>query len=105
VPQISVRSVDATLAESLEIEAKVTPKIVKDNAGNFSQGQKIQLVNTAHCRFKGDTPSGIVLGAQDSSPITQFASGKTFITEIENTDKNDDFNEGSFTVENYPSAS
>lgn len=101
--KIGVRSVDFTLAESVDITAQAEAKVLADKDGKFAQAATVKKKLTFSIKGKGSIPGAINVG-EGAAPVSGVTAGKTIITSVEESQKADDWNEWSVEGTNYPSA-
>jgi hypothetical protein len=103
--QIGIQSVDITLAESVEVSAKVEAKPLLDKNGRFADGAAFDPTSDFSLKGRGDLPAGLAVGTDGGSNVDGlFAGGVTIISSVKEMEKNDDWNAWECSGQNFPNA-
>jgi hypothetical protein len=98
---IGITVLDVTLLEQVEIDKKLETKIIKKTDGTFGQGQTFDP--TIDFTVRGRGPTATIVGIA-TDPAFDGITGKTIITKVKHTQKNDDFDSFEFSGTIYPGA-
>lgn len=98
---IGISQVDASLIESVDWEQKVEDKSIKTTAGLFAQAHAFDPI--IEFSVKGRGASGVAIGAS-AAGIDAIEGGKTIVTKVMHSFKNDDFDSFEYSGTNYPNA-
>lgn len=66
---IGIQSVDITLAESVEVSAKVEAKPLLDKDGRFADGAAFDPTSDFSLKGRGDLPAGLAVGTDGGSNV------------------------------------
>jgi len=103
--KIGIQSVDLTLAESVEVSAKVETKPLLDKDGRFADGAAFDPTFDFSLKGRGDLPAGIAVGTDGGSQVDGlFPGGVTIVASVKEMDKNDDWNAWECSGQNFPNA-
>lgn len=103
--QIGIQSVDITLAESVEVTAKIETKPLLDKDGKFATGAAFDPTSDFSVKGRGDLPVGLAIGSDGGSDIEGlFNTGITILTSVKESEKNDDWNAWECSGQNFPNA-
>ena len=104
--KIGIQSVDITLAESVEVSAKVETKPLLDKDGRFADGAAFDPTSDFSLKGRGDLPAGIAVGTGGGVEVDGlFPGGVTIVASVKEMDKNDDWNAWECSGQNFPNAS
>ena len=102
---IGIQSVDITLAESVELSAKVEAKPLLDKDGKFADGAAFDPTSDFSLKGRGDLPAGLAVGSDGGADVDGlFAGGVTIIASVKEMEKNDDWNSWECSGQNFPNA-
>ena len=65
---IGIQSLGITLAESVEVSAKVEAKPLLDKDGKFADGAAFDPTSDFSIKGKGDLPAGLAVGSSHTVP-------------------------------------
>jgi hypothetical protein len=104
--KIGIQSIGLTLAESVEVSAKVETKPLLDKDGKFADGAAFDPTSDFSLKGRGDLPAGLAVGTDGGSDVEDlFAGGVTIISSVKEQEKNDDWNSWECSGQNFPNAS
>lgn len=102
VSDIGVTAYADTLTQSVEITKSVEELHISEKDGTYGQGKAFDPTFEISVSGRGDLPS-LTLGG--STAITGVTGGVSIITNISQTERNEDYADWSFTQRNFPGAS
>ncbi len=102
VTDIGVTAYSETLTQSVEITKSIEELHIAEKDGTYGQGKAFDPTFEVSVSGRGDLPS-LTLGSTAS--ITGVSGGVSIITNISQTEKNEDYADWSFTMKNWPGAS
>jgi hypothetical protein len=102
VSDIGVTAYSDTLTQSVEITKSVEELYISEKDGTYGQGKAFDPSFEVSVSGRGDLPA-LTLG--NSVSITGVSGGVSIITNISQTEKNEDYADWSFTLKNWPGAS
>jgi hypothetical protein len=102
VTDIGVTAYSETLTQSVEITKSIEELHISEKDGTYGQGKAFDPTFEVSVSGRGDLPS-LTLGGTAS--ITGVSGGVSIITNISQTEKNEDYADWSFTLKNWPGAS
>jgi hypothetical protein len=103
--KIGIQSVDLTLAESVEVSAKVESKPLMDKDGRFADGAAFDPTMDFSLKGRGDLPAGLSIGTSSGGAAGLFTGGVTIIANVKELEKNDDWNAWECSGQHFPNAS
>ena len=102
VSDIGVTAYSDTLTQSVEITKSVEELYISEKDGTYGQGKAFDPSFEVSVSGRGDLPA-LTLG--NSVSITGVSGGVSIITNISQTEENEDYADWSFTLKNWPGAS
>ena len=102
--EIGVDCVSAVLVESADVEKLIEHKIVKANDGGFSTGKGFDPMFNFSVKGRGSANENILGTASGSYIPDQISSGKIIITNVKNSQTNEDFDSFEVSGVAYPAA-
>jgi hypothetical protein len=102
VAALGVAAYSNTTTQSVEITKTVEETHLVEKDGTYGQGTAYDPTFEVQVSGRGDLPS-LTLGG--STSITGVSGGVSIITNISQTEKNEDYQDWSFTMRNWPGAS
>tara|TARA_B110000285_G_scaffold209684_1_gene250890 strand:+ start:562 stop:885 length:324 start_codon:yes stop_codon:yes gene_type:complete len=102
VPDIGVTAYSEVLTQSVEISTTLEELHIAQKDGTYGQGKGFDPTTEVSVSGRGDLPTLAIGG---SATITGVSGGVSIITNISQSEKNEDYADWSFTMQNWPSAS
>ena len=102
VADIGVTAYSDTLTQSVEITKSVEELHIAEKDGTYGQGKAFDPTFEVSVSGRGDLPA---LTFSDTPSITGVSGGVSIITNISQTERNEDYADWSFTMRNFPGAS
>jgi hypothetical protein len=102
VADIGVTAYTEDLTQSVEITKSVEELHIAEKDGTYGQGKAFDPTFEVSVSGRGDLPA-VTLGATAS--ISGVSGGVSIITNISQTERNEDYADWSFTMRNFPGAS
>ena len=102
VPDIGVTAYSEVLTQSVEIATTLEELYIANGDGTFGQGKLFDPTTEVSVSGRGDLPTLAIGG---SATITGVTGGVSIITSINQSEKNEDYADWSFTMTQWPSAS
>lgn len=102
---LAITEVGFTLCTKVEIEKSLTEAEPLLNIGDeIENGDARDPVFEISLEGKGDLPDGILAGSDADLEVDGVTGGKTLVSNTEETEHHDTWNEWSASATNYPSA-
>jgi hypothetical protein len=102
VADIGVTAYANDLTQSVEITKSFEEIHISEKDGSYGQGRAFDPTFEVSVTGRGDLPA-ITLGG--TVTMTGISGGKSIITNISQTERNEDYADWSFTMRNFPGAS
>jgi len=102
VPDIGVTAYAEVLTQSVEISTSVEELHIANADGTYGQGKVFDPTTEVSVSGRGDLPTLVIGG---DATIVGVTGGVSIITSINQSEKNEDYADWSFTMQNWPSAS
>lgn len=103
--EIGIGSITASLVETLEVEKKIDHKVIKTSLGGFAQGHRHDPMFEFSVKGRGNADASLLGGTGGAYAPSQLGGGVTIITNVKNSETNEDFNSFELSGVNYPGAS
>jgi hypothetical protein len=102
VADIGVTAYSEDLTQSVEITKSVEELHIAEKDGTYGQGKAFDPTFEVSVSGRGDLPD-LTIGGTEA--ITGVSAGVSIITNISQTERNEDYADWSFTMRNFPGAS
>ena len=102
VADIGVTAYSDTLTQSVEITKSVEELHIAEKDGTYGQGKAFDPTFEVSVSWRGDLPA-LTIGS--TATITGVSGVVSIITNISQTERNEDYADWSFTMRNFPGAS
>ena len=102
VADIGVTAYSEDLTQSVEITKSVEELHIAEKDGTYGQGKTFDPTFEVSVSGRGDLPA-LTIGS--TATITGVSGGVSIITNISQTERNEDYADWSFTMRNFPGAS
>ena len=104
--KIGIQSIGLTLAENVEVSAKIETKPLLDKDGKFADGAAFDPTSDFSLKGRGDLPAGLAVGTGGGNNIEGlFTGGVTSSSSVKESEKNDDWNGWECSGQHFPNAS
>jgi hypothetical protein len=102
VADIGVTAYSEDLTQSVEITKSVEELHIAEKDGTYGAGKVFDPTFEVSVSGRGDLPA---LTFNDTASISGVSGGVSIITNISQTERNEDYADWSFTMRNFPGAS
>lgn len=102
VTDIGVTAYSENLTQSVEITKSLEELHISEKDGTYGQGKGFDPTFEVSVSGRGDLPA-VTIGSTAS--ISGVSGGVSIITNISQTERNEDYADWSFTMRNWPGAS